>query len=92
MDWQKIETAPKGGGAELTSDPNWVKPPEILLLCADGHMVVGRWEWYYAEGGAGWMGDVSAWSDSINGEQIARHYGEPTHWMPLPKPPKERRE
>jgi hypothetical protein len=84
MKWQPIETAPKGGGAELVSDPAWVEPPDILLLFENGRQAVCRWDWYYAEKGRGHQAGLSAWVDPISGEQIALYYDEPTHWMPLP--------
>lgn len=87
MKWQPIETAPKGGGAEYITDPNWVDPPNLLLLFPDGHQVVCHWSWYYAENGAGYQDGISAWTEQVSGEQVALHYGEPTHWMPLPEPP-----
>lgn len=83
VDWQPIETAPKGGGAELVTDPNWVEPPLILLLFAKGEWSVGRWDWYYAEGGAGHRG-VDAWVEPISGELLVMYYDPPTHWMPKP--------
>jgi hypothetical protein len=83
-EWQPIETAPKGGGAEFTSDPAWVQPPLILLLC-DGKVSVGRWQWYYAEGGVGYRAGLEAWAEPISGELLALEYGNPTHWK-LPAP------
>lgn len=85
--WQPIETAPKGGGAEMVTDPDWVEPPEILIYCANGEQVVARWDLYYAEGGRGYTDGV-AWV--AFGEQVNSAIGEPTHWRPLPSPPTER--
>lgn len=87
-EWQPIASAPKGGGAELVTDPAYVKPPKILLCFADGDVSVGYWDWYYAEGGSGYEGDGHlAWIEPVSGEQLTRHYSQPTHWMPLPAPP-----
>lgn len=83
-EWQPIETAPKGGGAELVTDPAWVEPPKVLLLFENGEQVVGCWDWYYAEGGNGYVKGVSAWVVPPSCEQAALYYDEPTHWMPLP--------
>ena len=84
--WQPIETAPKGGGAESTSDPNYVQPPRILLYFpTEGIIEAGRWDCYYAEGGNGYEG-CSAWC-CAEYEPAALAYDEPTHWMPLPEPP-----
>lgn len=85
--WQPIDTAPKGGGAERITDPNWVEPPLLLLLFADGNQAVCHWDWYYAPGGKGCRCGISAWVEPVSGEQIALHYDEPTHWMPRPTPP-----
>lgn len=86
-EWRSIETAPKGGGAKFLSDPNWVNAPRILLLCADGNMVVGYWDWYYAEDGSGYELGILAWVEPCSGIRIQQHYGAPTHWMPLPESP-----
>lgn len=86
MDWQPIETAPKGGGAEMITDPAWVEPPQILMLFEDGEVSVTYWDWYWAEGGHGYNGSL-AWIEPCSGEQLSLHYGSPTHWMPLPNPP-----
>ena len=50
-EWQQIETAPKGGGAELVTDPAYIQPPHVLLLFPDRSVSVGYRDWYYAEGG-----------------------------------------
>lgn len=85
-EWQPIETAPKGGGAELVTDPNWVEPPEILLLFAKGERRVGHWDWYYAEGGSG--ADESkghGWVEPTSGELLVMYYDPPIRWMALPE-------
>lgn len=84
-EWQPIETAPKGGGAETVVDPRWVEPPVVLLYCGDGDIITARWDWYYAPGGNGDDGR-SAWVGSC-GDRVADWFDEPTHWMPLPAPP-----
>jgi hypothetical protein len=77
-----METAPKGGGADLVTDPKWVEPPKILLLF-DGDISVGYWEPYYAEGGSG-RTDGFAWIEPCSGEPLNLHYDNPEAWMPLP--------
>ena len=67
----------------MVTDPNWVEPPLILVRCEDGNVSVVRWDWYYAEGGRGCTDGV-AWIEPCSGEQINSHYGNPTHWMPIP--------
>lgn len=79
-----MDCAPKGGGAELVSDPKWVQPPKILLLFPHDIYSVGYWDWYYAEGGAGYTGS-SAWIEPVSGEQLELHYGAPIGWIPLPQ-------
>jgi len=82
-EWLPVETAPKGGGAERVTDPLWVEPPDILLRFFEDVMRVGRWDWYYAEGGNGCIDGV-AWVEPCSGELLHLHYGEPTGWMALP--------
>jgi hypothetical protein len=82
-EWQPIETAPKGGGAELRTDPKWVDPPEILLLFANGKQSVCYWDWYYAPDGNGYQG-IDAWVEPISGELIVMHYDPPIKWQHLP--------
>lgn len=81
--WQPMESAPKGGGAELVTDPNWIEPPWVLLLFEEGKISVGYWDWYYAEGGAGHTGGL-AWVEPCSGERLDLHYDVPIGWMPLP--------
>jgi len=85
MEWQPIATAPKGGGAKMTTDPAWVEPPEILLYYPDGKQRIGAWDWYYADGGRGCVDGV-AWV--CMGELLSQHHdAPPSHWMLLPEPP-----
>jgi len=80
-----METAPKGGGAELVTDPNWVATPKILLLF-DGDVSVGYWDWYYADGGNGCT-NGAAWIEPLSGDLLSLHYDSPEAWQPLPSPP-----
>lgn len=78
--WHPIETAPKDGAS-------------VLLLFEDGEMSVAYYDAYYEQGNSGYDGrsdyaGISAWIEPCSGEQIYLHYGTPTHWMPLPEPPK----
>jgi hypothetical protein len=84
--WQPIETAPKDGRKLVLSYTNshgkhrtvfgcWVTDEEAAETDADG---VGL--------EAGWYESIDNWPDYT---QVAIHEGEPTHWMPLPQPPKE---
>ena len=86
--WQPIATAPKGSGPDGPDDtthPDYVKPPPLLLACAEG-LVVGRYEWYYHAGyGHGAESGVSAWREPLSDEPIQ----DPTDWQPLPPSPTE---
>lgn len=88
-EWKPIVTAPNGVWAERTTDPSWVEPPRILLGWSAQHadfvirVQVGRWDWYYAEGGDGFHPGFTAWVD----DEGLNFAVEPTHWMPLPEPP-----
>ena len=81
--WKSMDTAPKGGGAALVTDPNWIHPPKILLLFEGGDVSVGYWELYYAVGGGGYDG-IDAWVEPISGERLALEYDPPVKWMPIP--------
>ena len=86
--WQSMDSAPKGGGAEMRMDQAYVEPPRILLQFPDGEISVAYWDWYYAEGGGGCTDGV-AWTEPVSGEPVSRQYGSPVKWKPLPTPPKE---
>lgn len=87
MGWRPIEEAPIGGGAETVVDPNWVEPPELLLLFPCGKRVIGNYSWYCAEGVWGYNG-LSAWVNTDTGDQLGAMYGAPpTHFMRLPQSP-----
>lgn len=74
-DWQPMATAPKDG---------------TRILVWDGHYRMEVADW----------GERSVWSDrqigkgmqwcvgECDGEYNSRNEIEPTHWMPLPEPPK----
>lgn len=87
-EWQPIETAPKGGGAEYVTDKNWVEPPRILVSFGEEGIAIVYWDWSYDEGGYNNWGQRDAWIVAYTGEPSALHFGSnPTHWMPLPNPP-----
>jgi hypothetical protein len=86
MEWQPIETAPKDGRKLIlfymnrnnkarTVMATWVTDEEAAETDTDG---VGL--------EAGWYESIDNWSDY---SQVAIFEGEPTHWMPLPLPPKD---
>ena len=80
MEWQPIETAPRGSGEngpDRVDAPDYEAPPRILLL-VDGQVEVGSYDWYYHEGyGNGAHERDTAWVHS--GDDV-----EPTHWMDSP--------
>ncbi len=85
QDWQPIATAGKGSwltGPNDTRHPDYVEPPRLWLLLEDGESCVGYADAYYAEGGSGYDGG-SYWVEKFSSERV-----NPTHWMPLPAPPK----
>lgn len=86
--WQPIETAPRGSGEDgpkMVNDPDYVAPPQLLLMTPDG-MTVGAYDWYYHAGyGRGAEPGVPAWRQSLSSEPIY----DATHWQPLPAAPKE---
>jgi hypothetical protein len=87
-EWLPIETAPKGGGAEMVTDPLWVAPPRILMNFGSEGMAIVYYDWYYAEGGNGYDGANSPWVVDKTSETADQHFNcEPDGWMPLPPPP-----
>ena len=85
-EWSEMACAPKGGGADMVTDPEWIEPPLILLLFDCGSMSVCRWDYYYAIGGSGYTGGL-AWVEPVSGEMVDLTYDAPIGWMPLPEPP-----
>lgn len=89
-EWQTMDTAPRGGfpegytGPNDTRNPAWVQPPRILAL-VDGQPMIVYWDAYYAEGGNGYDPRRTAWVNAGEGESL---WTAPTHWMPLPAPPR----
>lgn len=84
--WQAIETAPRGSGKDgpqMTTHPDYVAPPELLLKHADG-IAVGCYEWYYHPGyGRGADINEPVWRSCPDYSGLY----EVTHWMPLPAAP-----
>lgn len=75
MDWQPIETAPKDGTA-------------ILTVVAGFEPSVSQWVDRKVK--ARWCIDPETFMEQAHFEEYfwnTRY--EPTHWMPLPAPPKE---
>jgi len=86
MEWQPIETAPK-----RTHILGWGKDYGIVMVTYDepqsfasdneldemGEETASAENWFYADIGFGWGGRLEEKET-------------PTHWMPLPEPPKEK--
>lgn len=72
MEWQSIETAPKGDA------------DRVLLRFGDEAVSVAYWDLYYAEGGNGCTNGF-AWVEPCSGDPLDLHYSTaPDGWMPLP--------
>ena len=85
-EWQPIETAPKTGRKVMLSYINRSGKPRTVLA---------RWltDEEAAEVDEDDAGLEGGWYECIDNLDdytgFAIHEGEPTHWMPLPEPPKE---
>lgn len=86
-EWQPIETAPKDGAPVLL----WLKePPDrnymVSGLCdniAIGFWLHGRWGSIEVEDCGSMGGELTGWMSDWSSIDLA-----PSHWMPLPEPPK----
>ena len=86
-EWQPIDTAPRDGTPFLLYCPgvnDWnriVGMPEII---------VGLWHTKLDTRGPGWFGDLGDVDQGYESTvaYFVREYLSPTHWMPLPEPPK----
>ena len=80
--WRPIETAPKDGRAVLLHNNSAPGSPSGHMESCEGYnTVVGEW-W----GGEDTPGKWMCYMDAI---EDPRCPFDPTHWMPLPQPPKE---
>jgi hypothetical protein len=77
-EWKPIETAPKDGTAVLLYGPDLPTPVVATLKM---HELVRS----YPSKGFG-RSVTFKWHDTVRGFEV---YPPPTHWMPLPSPPKE---
>lgn len=73
MDWRPINTAPKDGTPVLVYSPYEVQsePTNIIVARYERH---GPHEWW-------------GYCESLIADAHGQIEPEPTHWMPLPKPP-----
>ena len=71
----------------ISVDDRWPSHDgKILLRFGNEAISVAYWDAYYADGGRGCT-DGFPWIEPCSGEALNMHYGELTHWMPLPEPP-----
>jgi hypothetical protein len=70
--WQPIETAPKDGTSVLISSTNWRT----------------TWRGYYRAQGFAPEQEIDNWGEGWTRENYSDIGLIPTHWMPLPEPPK----
>lgn len=82
MDWKPIETAPRDATAVLVMRNNWPGAPNGVATECNGHNTYVA-EWWSGEGEDG-RGRWVCYMDMVQ-DPICPI--EPTHWMPLPKPP-----
>lgn len=79
--WQPIATAPRDGSSIIVHKNDWPGcPGGVAEECWSGNTDVAAW-WDGENGGKGaWICYMAAIRDPD------LHF-EPTHWMPMPKPP-----
>lgn len=70
----------------MNSRPQWrpieTAPEETSVLIWDGKMICAAHRWKT-------IGNKSFWScDGADGYECENMFDNPTHWMPLPEPPK----
>ena len=80
MIWQPIETAPKDGTSVLLW-ASWLDDPVIARYSYQSGYAESCWEGTF-DGAAALESQGDTWTDE---HEVIN----PTHWMPLPDPPKE---
>lgn len=86
MDWQPISTAPKDGTAVLGFGIHSGPQPDAQrgVKAGDYWWAIMLWD-VWRNPDAGSWGEKSLWVFAKDGKPTWSH---PTHWMPLPEPPK----
>lgn len=82
MNWQPIETAPRDGTAVLVMRNNWAGCPGGVASECNGHNTYVAEFW--GDGSGSTVGRWVCYMDAVYDPPCPV---EPTHWMPLPKPP-----
>lgn len=84
--WQPIETAPKDGRKVILFYLNRNGKPRTVMArwLTDEHAAEIDTDDVGLK--AGWYERIDNWDDYTD---VAIYEGEPTHWMPLPQPPKD---
>jgi len=80
MIWQPIETAPKDGSEVLIIDMTAISPKPDIAHYGFVPSFNGVWR----------CGDSELWAKKHElATEMFGFYEAPTHWMPLPPPPKQ---
>jgi hypothetical protein len=80
MKWQPIESAPRDGTKILGFSPEFGQRETLMGRYQKGSPGYARWEEGDGPLNYGWD-----WVEPISNSAFT---WEPTHWMPLPEPPK----
>lgn len=81
-EWQDISTAPKDGTEVLI----WCSHCDSQILAVWGCANHNCYDNCCAEAGGE---DAPMWRDTFGLNDIEDNWHRPTHWMPLPPPPKD---
>lgn len=88
-EWNLINEIPDDAKSTGSmKDHTWKMAKGVFVLCDSGDISVAYYDEYYAEGGSGYVEGQTGWVEPCSGDQLTIHYGQPTHWMPLPRKPK----
>jgi hypothetical protein len=80
--WQPIETAPRDGSRVLCWAPGW--QPCLLIWKLNNRIQYAHSQKAMLDHAIEYFGDYDEWDDY----DLALSGNGPTHWLPLPEPPK----